>query len=98
MDLNTLTSKNNEKGFTLIELLVVIGILAVLMGIVLVAINPNRQFKQANDAKRANDVRQILNAIGAYTADSKGTLPVGIPVAPTAAAAISNSGTDLCTA
>src|SRR5579871_2708400 len=69
----------NEKGFTLIELLVVIGILAVLMGIVLVAINPSRQFNQANDAGRANSVRQILNAIGAFAADHKGALPTGIP-------------------
>lgn len=70
---------NNEQGFTLIELLVVIGILAVLMGIVLVAINPSRQFNQANDASRANSARQILNAIGAYAADNKGALPAGIP-------------------
>src|SRR5258708_602650 len=86
-----------QKGFTLIELLVVIGILAVLMGIVLVAINPSRQFNQANDTKRANDTRQILNAIGAYAADNKGALPAGIPVAPTPAAAVSNSGADFCT-
>jgi prepilin-type N-terminal cleavage/methylation domain-containing protein len=72
-----------EQGFTLIELLVVIGILAVLMGIVLVAINPSRQFNQANDASRANSARQILNAIGAFAADHKGTLPTAITnVAP----------------
>ncbi len=40
-----------QKGFTLIELLVVIGILTVLLSIVLVAINPARQFSQANNTK-----------------------------------------------
>src|SRR5437660_9881692 len=81
----TAQQQNNQKGFTLIELLVVIGILAVLMGIVLVAINPSRQFNQANDAKRANDVRQILNAIGAYAADHQGALPTGLSSPTTAA-------------
>ncbi|HSW97418.1 MAG TPA: type II secretion system protein [Candidatus Saccharimonadales bacterium] len=76
--MKTTAQQNNQKGFTLIELLVVIGILAVLMGIVLVAINPSRQFNQANDARRANDARQLLNAIGAYAADNKGTLPAGL--------------------
>jgi prepilin-type N-terminal cleavage/methylation domain-containing protein len=52
-----------RKGFTLIELVVVIGILAVLLTIVLVAINPARQFKQANDTKRRSDVNAILNAV-----------------------------------
>ena len=32
--------KNSERGFTLIELLVVIGILAILLAITLIAINP----------------------------------------------------------
>src|SRR5438105_2757882 len=76
-----------QAGFTLIELLVVIGILAVLMGIVLVAINPSRQFNQANDANRSNSIRQILNAVGAYAADHKGALPpaiaAGWPIAAT---------------
>ena len=41
MSVNT---KNNEKGFTLIEVLVVIGILAVLLAIVIIAINPAKNF------------------------------------------------------
>jgi len=86
----------STKGFTLIELLVVIGILAILLSIVLIAINPARQFGQANDTKRQSAVTQILNAVGAYSADNKGQLPVGIPVAPAAAGEISSTGVNLC--
>jgi len=65
----------NNKGFTLIEILVVIGIIAVLATIVLIAINPARQFAQANNSQRSSNVNAILNAIGQYTADNKGALP-----------------------
>ncbi len=66
-----------RRGFTLIELLVVIGILAVLLAITLVAINPARQFAQSNDTKRASDVNALLNGIHQYAADHRGTLPGG---------------------
>ncbi len=75
---NCLKRFKSQSGFTLIELLVVIGILAILLSIVLIAINPARQFGQANNTKRRSDVTQILNAIGAYAADKKGVLPTGI--------------------
>lgn len=87
----------NIKGFTLIELLVVIGILAILLSIVLIAINPARQFGQANNTRRRSDVTQILNAIGAYSADNKGVLPAAISgLAVDTPTAISNTGADLC--
>ena len=72
-----MTAQKNklQKGFTLIELLVVIGILAVLLAITLIAINPARQFGQANDTKRRSDITQILNAIGQYSASNAGNLP-----------------------
>jgi prepilin-type N-terminal cleavage/methylation domain-containing protein len=73
--------KKAQKGFTLIELLVVIGILAVLLAIVLIAINPARQFAQANNTQRASNVNAILNAIHEYAADNKGNLPVGLAAA-----------------
>lgn len=72
-----------SRGFTLIELLVVIGILAVLLAITLVAINPARQFSQANNTKRSSDVNALLNAIHQYAADNKGTLPGTIPTCAT---------------
>ena len=92
-----LTKKNLQQGFTLIELLVVIGILAILMGIVLIAINPARQFAQANNTTRANSVTQILNAIGQYEADNHGQLPAGLAAGAAATEIKSSGGIDLCT-
>jgi len=85
----------NQKGFTLIELLVVIGILAVLLAITLIAINPARQFAQANNTKRRSDVNAILNAVNQYMADNKGDVPIGITEA---ALSISKAGADICLA
>ena len=93
------------KGFTLIELLVVIGVLTVLLAIVLVAVNPSRQFSQANDTQRRSDVNAILNAVHQYAADNKGVLPTGIPTGATAALICKPTATcngtdpavDLCT-
>lgn len=89
--------KTLRKGFTLIELLVVIGVLAILLTITLIAINPQRQFQQANNTKRTSDVNQILNAVYEYAADTRGALPAGIGTTVTA---ISSAGTGaaFCTA
>ncbi len=83
-----------QRGFTLIELLVVIGVLAVLLAIVLIAINPARQFSQANNTKRASDVNALLNAVHQYAADNKGNLAgLGtISTDPTTPTAISSAG------
>lgn len=61
-------------GFTLIEILVVIGLIALLAAIVIIAINPARQFAQGRDTQRISNVETILNAIGQRIADNKGTL------------------------
>ncbi len=76
----TIKNKKIQSGFTLIEILVVIGILTVLIAIALVAINPAKQIGQANDTKRASDVRAILDAINHYTVDpaNGGALPTGL--------------------
>ena len=87
-----LLSKKSQKGFTLIELLVVIGILAVLLSIVLIAINPARQFSLANNTQRRSDVSAVLNAIYQYAADNKGKLPDGTPAAGSSAPISSATG------
>ncbi len=61
-----------NKGFTLIEILIVIGIIAILAGIVIIAINPAKQFAQARNSERTANINAILNAIGQRIADNKG--------------------------
>lgn len=64
----------NTRGFTLIEILVVIGIVAVLATLVLIALNPARQFAQARNSQRVSNIHTILNALGQRIADNKGVL------------------------
>lgn len=66
------TLRKISPGFTLIEILVVLGIIAVLAAIVIIAINPARQFAQARNTQRESDTNTILNAVGQNIADNKG--------------------------
>lgn len=69
------TRAHLRSGFTLIELLVVIGIIGILAAIVLVAVNPGRQFAQARDAQRKADLLGITNSIYQFAAEHNGNLP-----------------------
>ncbi len=90
--------QTHKKGFTLIELLVVIGILAILLAITLIAINPARQFAQSNNTKRSSDVNAILNAINQNMADHQGSLPTGIDTTVRTIGNQNGTQVDLCAA
>ena len=68
----------NKKGFTLIELLIVIGIISILAGIVLVAVNPAQQFGKANDSERKSEIGTLLSAVYQYQTSptARGALPI----------------------
>ena len=64
-------------GFTLIEIIIVIGVISILAGIVITAVNPRRQLAITENTKRAAAARELQNAIQQFVIDDK-MLP-GIP-------------------
>lgn len=66
--------KAKIKGFTLIELLVVVGILAVLLAIVLLAINPWEQINKARDVATQSFLQDFASSNKYYFTSEK-TLP-----------------------
>lgn len=84
--------KNKKSGFTLIEILLVMGIIAILATIVIVAINPARQFAQARNSQRTSNVFSILNAVGQNITDNRGVFDCLAGPIPQVATVIKSSG------
>lgn len=67
----------NQEGFTLLEILLVVAAIGILAGIVILAINPNKQLGDTRNVQRKADVNTILNAVYQYSIDN-GSLPASI--------------------
>jgi len=68
-----LCSRQSKRAFTLVELLVVIGIIALLIGILLPALNEARA--QARMTACLSNIRVLGQAMAMYVGDNKGTFP-----------------------
>lgn len=69
---------SHNKGFTLLEILLVVAAIAILAGIVIVALNPGKQLGDTRNAQRSSDVNAILNAFYQYAIDNNGNFPSGL--------------------
>jgi prepilin-type N-terminal cleavage/methylation domain-containing protein len=93
LSLKTIKLKK-QAGFTLLEVLLVVAIIAILAGIVIIAINPGKNLQDTRNAQRQADVTTILNAVYQYVLDNNGTTP---PVgARTGAVVMGASAIDIC--
>jgi len=89
-------SKGNQQGFTLLEVLLVVAVIAILAGIVIIAINPGKNLADTRDSQRKADVNTIINAVYQYTLDNSGVLPpagAGVGITTTATEICKTGGT-----
>jgi len=66
--------KNKTKGFTLIEILLVIAILSVLLVVVFASLNPAGRLMDSRNARRWNDINQVLTSLHECIVDNDGNL------------------------
>lgn len=74
---------NAQKGFTLLEVLLVAAIIAILAGIVIIAINPSKNLADSRNSQRQSDVTTILNAVYQYALDNNGIVPASVTATDT---------------
>ena len=93
MLLNKLKNAKQD-GFTLLEVLLVVAVIAILAGIVIIAINPGKNLGDSRNSQRSADVNTIINAVYQYSLDNNGILPaVG---GRTGAVAIGLTDVEIC--
>ena len=86
-----------KKGFTLIELLLVVAILSILLVVVFAALNPGQRLEDTRDARRWNDVNQILTAIHECVIDNDlAACGLGTTVALSQIGTCGSGGAALC--
>lgn len=75
--------RKNQRAFTLLEVLLVVAIIAILAGIIIVALNPGKQLGDSRNSQRKADVNTLISAVYQYSIDNNGNLPASITVSAT---------------
>lgn len=83
-----------QAGFTLLEVLLVVAIIAILAGIVIIAINPGKNLSDTRNSQRSADVNTIINGVYQYILDNNGNLPA--TGSRTGAVGITTTATEIC--
>lgn len=91
-------TKSLQHGFTLIELLVVIGILAILLAITLIAINPTKHFQDSRNTQRRANLSAILNGLYAYESTNAGNMAPAVKNLTSTAVSLGNGTPTVATA
>jgi type IV pilus assembly protein PilA len=91
-------NKSNLRGFTLIELLLVIAIIAILAGVVFVALNPASRLMDARDSVRKSAAEEVLSAAKLNQLDGGGTYLAAITAMTAGNVYMIGTGTSGCTA
>ena len=69
-----------KEGFTLLEILLVVAAIAILAGIVIIAINPGKNLADTRNSQRWTNINTILNGVYQYSLDNDGAVPTDIAV------------------
>ncbi|MFA5026135.1 MAG: type II secretion system protein [Candidatus Shapirobacteria bacterium] len=83
-------------GFTIVEMIIVVSIIAILMAVVLISIDPAKRFSDSRNTKRMADVDTILIAVHQYINDTGGSLPTGIGTSFAQIGTCTTGGMNLC--
>lgn len=80
-----MSNTKQVRGFTLLELLIVMALIAILVGIVIAALNPARQFASARNSTRYSHLNVMMNAISANMAENRGQFTCATGAVPATA-------------
>ena len=69
--------QKQKKGFTILEILLVIALIGILLGIMLVVLNPRARFASARNDTRRSDIKKIEGALIQYRLQ-EGSYPAGL--------------------